>query len=255
MSCLIVHPQNNVKDFLIYSSIVRFICKSRSADIEIHYVVVTKFAQYCDYLYGDDLHIQYIYMDELTDNNLLRLQMSSKHKNTKDRQFFGFSDKYRYDEFKGRYQRLLLNSDTSEFNPFEMYEIDPSVLTKYFFFTRNQPVENLKWKNSLERFKFKYNAISSIKGFKIPKMFITETTLNVYLDSMFTELNFFESMIIILKASKVYLRCNDTYTLFIYLLHESGAFSVEKSKTFHLLVTNECDVPFVVPKEWKTTTV
>ena len=256
MTCLIVHPQNNVRDFLVYSSIVRYICQTYDPSIEIHYIVLDKFSQYCEYLYGDGLNIHYVYLDDLTDNNLLRLLMGD-HKNTKDRQFYGYFDKYRFDTFKGMFQSHAgsLSLENSDFNPYEMYKIEPSVHTRYFAFTRNMRVETNKWKNSLERFKFKFNAISSIRGFQIPKAYITETTLNVYLDSMFTETNFFESMVIIMNASKIYLRHNDVYTLFVYLLQESGTFSDEKSKTIHLLHKGEDQVPFKIPAKWKSSSV
>ena len=251
MTCLIVHPQNNVNDFLTYSSIVRYICSNNEPNIEVHYVVLKKFEQYIDYLYSG-IDVKYILLEELSDNSVLRLLMGD-HKNTKDRQFFGYFDKYRFDKFKGIFQSCVGNE--TKFDPYQLYEIEPSVWTNYFSFTRNARVEKSKWQNSLARFKFKYNAISSIKGFRLPKINLTETTLNVYLDSMFEESNFFESMIVIMNASKLYLRHTDVFTFFVYLLHESGSFSSEKSKTIHLFHQGEDDVPFKIPSCWKQTLV
>jgi hypothetical protein len=187
MTCLIIHPQNNVRDFLTYSSIVRYICSQIEPPIQVNYVLLKKFEQYIDYIYSE-LDVKYIILEELTDNSVLKLLIGD-HKNTKDRQFFGHFDKYRFDKFKGIFQSCLAND--SKFDPYEMYEIEPSVQTKYFSFTRNARIEKSKWQNSLARFKFNYNTISS-KGFRLPKLNLTETTLNVYLDAMFEESNFFD---------------------------------------------------------------
>lgn len=226
---LFAHPQD-IRSYLLYCGLIRYICDQKPSKNPVVLFVEAHFEKFANRMYRDLIRndiMVVIPIDGMTLNVFFQKLMSSYRTDTV-RYFFGMFDKFRAanDDSKNLHTTL-----PDVYEPYEAYGYARDIMYKYFFFERDDDVEEAVLDQIKMVAKSKYGLFSSTDTV-LPSIRGAHT-ISVALDRMFGSKKMLDSLILFDKSSHVYLIPGDAYTLFVFLA--SMKFEMFKFKRIALL--------------------
>jgi hypothetical protein len=222
---LILHPQDNIKDILLYTGIVRYLYETQKE--QIVYFVTSKFEGLLKKHFHDLDNLQYEVLDDFSTKSVFKFIMG-KYKDVKIRNFLGSFDKFRLDNKKN----LCQNYDTDTFNPYTLYGFDNSIQFTHFKTNcyESDDVHLLKMIKSIAN--WDYRIFSNRTN--IPAKYKKNSVIALHVDKVFKETNFFDSIILMEKTKFIHFTDSDDFGIFVYLLFKSNKYEYlfDKTKVF-----------------------
>lgn len=240
--CLILHPQRDIEDIIIYTGIVRYTYEKFDG-----YVTLFVLPEYYNLLKNHYVDLENLIIEVLpnfSDSILLKLFIG-KYKESRTRYFFGLCDKFRFDNY-----RKKVTSDT--FDPYLEYDFDLDI--KYNFFRINMNDE--KRTKLLGRIKtvanMNYNMTS--KAEFVPVRYKKNAMVSLNIDTMFDKTNFFDSTELLKHSKALYLTNSekDHFTLLIYTMMRSNKYDdIIPKKNLYLFKHDNKPIKYTnIPEHW-----
>jgi len=222
---LFIHPQKDLRDMLIYSSVLRKIRSEISEDIPIHYFILHKHVVHVPFLFKDLKNIQFVEMDSLNPKTLKLFITFSKKYSTSTKHCFGEIDIFRNDSKKDAHLSMTHDHDLS------IYDItDKMIFDNFRYFPQVATKDNSKF---IKKFSNTINIISSISSTEA--MNLTKNKVWVDFSKMFPaeDAFFHDSYTLFNHANSIHSLGNSALTVFLMFLKYHNMINVKDIHLFN----------------------
>lgn len=241
--CLILHPQRDMEDILMYTGIVRYTYETFKGRVTLF--VLPEFNNLLKNHYADLEQLRIERIADLSDSTFLKLFIG-KYKNSRNRYFFGLSDKFRIDNYKKK-------ATSDDFDPYTFYDFDPEIKYKYFRINMNEERRSKLMFQIKTVANMNYNMTS--KAEYVPVQYKKNAMVSLNVDTMFNNSNFFDATELLKHSKALYLTNSDKdyFTLLIYMMVRAGVYEevLPKKNVYLFNMENEPLKYENLPDYWK----
>ena len=213
-----VHPQNSLRDFFVYASVLRKIRQDNSEPKTIYYFVLEKYAKHLPYLINDLKNITTVNVGSLNPNSLRTFIQFCRKYNTANKECFGENDIFRNDIYKDVHEGMESEYDLM------VYGISDDVIFDNFrYFPKHSMKDHAKF---IHKFTSNINIVSSTSH--LEKLNMKPSGVLVDFSKMFPneDETFHNCYYLLTKTDTVKSLGNTTFTLFVMFLKYSNQISI-----------------------------
>lgn len=240
--CIIAYPHNNIKSILKFNGIVRYLNEKNKGKLII--IVSEQFEKLFKHLYSDINDIEFHVVEELTIGSLTKVMLQN-FKNYKQRQLFGFFDKFRFDEYKNVCK--VYNEET--INPYLMYDFDENLLYHDFIVPTIKETGDIILKNIRKFVNLDFHLYSD--DVDIPIENRKNGTIGIIIPKMFNNNTFLNSTLLISKAKGIHLFDNHYFSVFVGMIKKSKSLShILQGKKIFFYHKKRIPDQVNVPRDW-----
>tara|TARA_Y100000389_G_scaffold181569_1_gene197340 strand:- start:10956 stop:11687 length:732 start_codon:yes stop_codon:yes gene_type:complete len=230
-SIVFIHPQNNLKDMLIYSSVLRKIREETSETINIIYFILKKNEEHLQYLIPDLKNIDFVKVDSLHPNSMKLFMMFSRLYNSATKLCYGENDTFRSDAYNNAHLSMSHEYDLS------VYDIsDEIIFEKFKYFPKVSKKNHALF---IKKFTHSINIVSSLKHLK--EMGLNNSGILIDFGKMFAkeDVSFHDCYDLLCKTNSVQsYGGNSLLSIFVMLLTYTNQLKISKVILFPENETN-----------------
>lgn len=231
-----VHPQNSLRDFFVYSSVLRKITKDISDSKQIYYFVLEKYRMHLPYFIDDLKNITPVKVGSLDPRSLKTFIQFCRKYNTAYKECYGEQDIFRNDIYKNAHLAMKSEYDLM------VYNISDDVIFENFrYFPKHFLKDKAKF---IKKFTNSIQIVSSLSH--LEKMEKKPSGVLVDFEKMFPKEDDFHSCYDLLKnTDSVKSYGNNTLSLFMMFLKYSKQISIK-----NILLVPEDDKALMFSEIW-----
>lgn len=239
--CIIAYPMNNIKNILKFNGIVRHLNHSNNGKIILF--VNEPFQNLIKHIYSD-ICIELEIVDSLQMDTVSKL-MLQKYKNYKQRNLFGFFDKYRLDKYKN----TCVTYNDDKFNPYLTYGFDENLLYKDFIIPTTEKNDSIVMNNIRKFINLDYHLFCD--DVNIPLNYRKNGAVGIIISKMFNNDTFFKSIVLISKSKAIHTFDNETFSLYLQMISKSESLAKHLiGKKIFFYYNKKIPIQQNIPREW-----